>query len=445
MNRVDKDFWKYISLGILGMIGSAGTILTDAFFASDRLGSNGLAAMNLAMCVFGLMNGTGLLFGIGGATRFTIFKSREKHQNANSAFTLSFFAAEAVGLIYALIGLFFSRPLSVFLGADASTFTMCNTYLKTVLCFAPAFVLNHLLMAFVRNDGDPNRSMSAMFLGSISNIILDYVFMYPLDMGIFGAALATGIAALIGISISASHFLSVRNQLRFVHIKNANPAEIFQIISAGLASFITEFSSGIVLVIFNLLILNSAGTIAVAAYGVVANLALMILAIMSGISHGIQPLISKLYGAGRHADAKKLYHKGIRLTCFIGLATFSLVFLFSPNLVQCFNGERNPQLQQLAETGMRLYFLGFLFAGCNHLTAAYFSAAEKPGQAFIVALFRGLIGISAAACLLSALWGMTGIWLAFPLTEALTLFLCLLFNGVHALNRCGRLSFKLSG
>lgn len=77
MNRVEKDFWKYISLGILGMIGSAGTILTDAFFASDRLGSNGLAAMNLAMCVFGLMNGTGLLFGIGGATRFTIFKSRE--------------------------------------------------------------------------------------------------------------------------------------------------------------------------------------------------------------------------------------------------------------------------------------------------------------------------------------------------------------------------------
>ena len=442
MNNLKKEFWKYISMGVLGMIGSAGTILTDAFFVSEKLGPDGLAAMNLAMCVFGLMNGTGLLFGIGGATRYTIFRSRNEDRHANSAFTLSFLTAAMAGLLYALTGFFFSGPISVFFSADIRTFDMCDTYLKTVLCFAPAFVLNHLLMAFVRNDGDPKLSMGAMLLASAANIVLDYVFLYPLGMGIFGAALATGITALLGIGVSSLHFLSKKNRLRFIRLKSSSPALLGQILSTGFASFITELSSGIVLVIFNLLILRAAGTIGVAAYGIVANLAWMIQALINGISHGIQPLISKMHGKNKTAEAKLLYRKSVVLTLVVGFFIFSLAYVFATELVQCFNGEKDILLQALAENGLPLYFLGFLFVGYNHLTAAYFSATEKPRYAFTIALFRGFIGITASACLLSALFGMTGIWLAFPAVEAVSVLLCLLLNHTLFPKRCAELHLK---
>lgn len=427
MHTINIAFWKYISLGIVGMIGSAGTILADAFFVSDRLGPTGLAAMNIAMCMFGLMNGTGLLFGIGGATRYTIAQAKGDTVRAKQVFVSSFFTALFMGTIFALTGLVFSKPISYLLGANAETIAMCNVYLKTILCFAPAFVLNHLLMAFVRNDGNPGLSTCAMMTGSLANIVLDYLFMYPLNMGIFGAAVATGLAALIGISISCLHFLSGKNNLQFVRFQ-FHPKEIAAIASLGTSSFITEFSSSVVIVIYNLLILHETGNTGVAAYGIVANLALMVLAVMSGISHGLQPLLSKLHGMGDANRVRQLYRKGIFLTFLLGSIVFGTVTAFAPGLIRCFNGEGDLTLQALAETGLRLYFIGFLFVGHNYLTTAYFSATELPKQAFTIAFFRGFIGSAAMVCVMSIYFGMTGIWLAFPIVEVITVGLCLILQ-----------------
>lgn len=427
MNTVKTDFWRYISLGVLGMLGSAGTILADAFFVSNQLGPTGLAAMNIAMGVFSLMNGTGLLFGIGGATYYTIARAREDKGGANEVFTLSFFTALAIGTAFALAGLLASESISYLLGADAETIGMCNLYLKTVLCFAPAFILNHLLMAFVRNDGAPGLAMRAMMTGSLANIALDYLFMYPCGMGIFGAALATGLAALIGIGISCLHFCSERNHLRFVRAR-ISLRRVLRIASLGVSAFITEASSGVVLVVFNLLILRIAGNTGVAAYGIVANLALMILAVMSGISHGIQPLLSSRYGAGDSGSVRRLYQKGICLVVLIGGAVFAASFAWAPALVRCFSAGGDDTLQGLAERGIRLYFIGFLFVGHNYLTAAYFSATEKPQKAFLIAIFRGFIGIVATVCLMALYLGMNGIWLSFPTVEAITIGLCLVLQ-----------------
>lgn len=431
MNKMNTDFWKYISFGIFGMIGSAGTILADAFFVSDQLGSTGLAAMNIAMCMFGLMNGTGLLFGIGGATHYTIASAQGNTLRANQIFTSSFFTALLLGTSFSLTGLLFSKPISYLLGANTETIVMCNVYLKTILCFAPAFVLNHLLMAFVRNDGKPGLSTCAMMTASLANIVLDYLFMYPLGMGILGAAVATGLAALIGISISCLHFLSGTNNLQFVRLK-FNLKEIAAITSLGTSSFITEFSSSVVIVIYNLLILNKTGNTGIAAYGIVANLALMVLAVMSGISHGLQPLLSKMHGMGDGKRVRQLYRKGVFLTFLIGSTVLGTVTAFAPVLIRCFNAEGDITLQAIAERGLQLYFIGFLFVGHNYLTAAYFSATEMPKQAFTIAFFRGFIGSVAIVCLLSIYFGMTGIWLAFPVVEVITVGLCLI---LHSGNR----------
>lgn len=278
-------------------------------------------------------------------------------------------------------------------------------------------------MAFVRNDGNPGLAMRAMTIGSLANIVLDYLFLYPLGMGIFGAAIATGIAALISIGLSLLHVLSDRCHLRLVRWR-PSARSLARIASGGLSAFVTELSSGVVLVVFNRLILDAAGTVGVAAYGVVANLALMVLAVMNGIAHGVQPLISRAHGRGDGPAAARLYAKGVRLTVAIGAGVFAAAFLFAPTLAGWFNSAADPQLQSLAQGGLRLYFAGFFFVGGNYLTAAYCSASEQPRRAFGIALFRGCVGITGAACLLAALFGMTGIWLAFPAVELLTLLLC---------------------
>ncbi len=283
MKEVNRNFTKYITLNVLGMLGLSGYILADTFFVSSRLGSQGLAALNLAISVFGFINGIGMMFGIGGATRYSIYRVQGKQAQANQIYTVAAGSGLIVGVIITFIGCFFSNPLASLLGANDEILPMCEIYLKTALSFSLFFILSQLLIAFVRNDGNPKLSMAAMLVGSLSNILLDYVFMYPMNWGIFGAAFATGLAPIIGLSISSIHILKKNHHFHFVRTK-LSIRVVFDISGLGSAAFINEISSGIVLVIFNLLLLAFAGNLGVAAYGIIANLALVTVAIFTGIS-----------------------------------------------------------------------------------------------------------------------------------------------------------------
>lgn len=431
MNQAKNQFWKYITLSILGMLGSSGTILADTFFISHRLGADGLAALNLSISVFGLINGLGLLLGVGGATHYAIFQSKGQHQPANRAFSSSLAAALLAGGCLFSVGLCLARPLAQLLGASGDILPMCTAYLRTILLFSPCFLLNHLFMCFIRNDDNPKLSMAVMVVGSLSNIVLDYLFIYPLGMGMLGAALATGLAPVIGLATASLHRLTGRNHFHLAPIP-FRPRALPRLAAPGLASFVNELSSSVVLVVFNLLLVRLSGNLGVAAYGIVANLALIVLAVFNGISQGIQPLLSRAYGGGRREEAAYLYHKGLRLSLALGLGVVSVAFLAAPALVSCFNGQQDPALQSLAETGVRIYFVGFLFVGYNYVTASFLSTTGQANTAFGLSVFRGCIGVSVAACLFAALWGMPGLWAAFPAAELATVVLAL---GIMAMKR----------
>ncbi len=189
---IKNTFMRYILTNIIGMIGLSCYILADTFFVSKGLGVQGLTALNLSISIYSFINATGLLIGIGGATKYSIYQARNKHNKANIIFTNSIKIGILLGIFFLLIGLLGSSTLSSLLGADKNIFHMTNTYLKTLLCFAPFFILNNIFIAFIRNDGNPKLSMAGMLIGSLSNIILDYIFIFPLQWGMFGAAFATG-------------------------------------------------------------------------------------------------------------------------------------------------------------------------------------------------------------------------------------------------------------
>lgn len=413
-----NEFFRYVILNICGMIGLSCYILADTFFISNGLGANGLTALNLAIPIYSFIHGSGLMFGMGGATKYSICRGQKEYKNADQCFSDTMYIMSVLAVIFMLTGIFFSEKLTILLGADKGVFLMTKTYLQVILLFAPVFMANDTLICFVRNDGNPKLSMIGMLTGSFSNIILDYVFIFPLHMGIFGAVLATGIAPVISLCILSRHWFTRQNQFHLVRI---NPS--FQltgnIISLGIPSFITEMASGIVMIVFNTIILHLQGNTGVAAYGVVANLSLVVISIYTGIAQGTQPILSRAYGYGEREDQKRILRYALKTMLVISCGIY-LIFLFSANsIVSVFNSEQNIQLQQIAVTGLKLYFMAIPFVGFNIIISAYFTSTEKALPAQIISLSRGLFVIIPMAFFLSFLLKMTGVWLPFPITECL--------------------------
>ena len=302
--------------------------------------------------------------------------------------------------IYFLIGILFSGPLAKLLGATKSVYDMSSVYLRVILVFAPMFMMNNLLLCYVRNDGAPQLSMMAMLGG----------------MGIFGAAFATGLAPVISILILSPFFIKKLNNFKLVKTKLVD-RHILDIVSSGLPSLVTEVSSGIVMIIFNMIILNLAGNTGVAAYGVIANLSLVVISIYTGISQGIQPLLSSGYGSGQIKKVHIIFKYAIFSVVIISICIYLIIFFKCDVIAGIFNSENNIALQNIAENGLKIYFVGCLFAGINIVSSIYFTSIEHPLPAHVISLLRGFIIIIPMAFFLSLIANMNGVWATFPVTE----------------------------
>lgn len=414
--NIFRNFFKYVSFNVLGQLAYSCYTLADTFFISANLGTNGLAALNLAFPVFCFINGTGLMIGMGGGTKYSILKSQAEYGRANKVFTNSVYLIGGFAAIFVLLGVFFSGVIVRLLGADDTIFSMTNTYLRAMLLFSPAFLTNNLLQCFVRNDGAPSLSMAAMITGSLSNVVLDYIFIFPLKMGILGAILATGMAPIISIIVLSSYFIRKNHQFHFT--KGApNSKRTLGILSSGIPAFITEASSGIVMVIFNFIILRLEKNTGVAAYGVIAAISLVVTAIYTGLSQGIQPLISQNYGMGNTANVKSILRYALSTMFLLSGVIYLVVFFCASPIASVFNSEQNEMLQRMAVIGLKLYFIACPFVGFNIVISTYFTSIEHPRPAHVISLLRGFFVVIPMAFLLSAILKMIGVWCAFPITE----------------------------
>ena len=221
-----------------------------------------------------------------------------------------------------------------------------------------------------------------------------------MGLGLPGAALATAVSPVLSIAICSRHFFKKSSTVRLVR-QLPSPKLLAQSCQLGVSGFVGEMSSGVTTTVFNLLLLRLAGNVAVAAYGVVANYALVATAIFNGVAQGAQPLVSKCYGKNDAAGARKL-------------------LLLTGPIVAVFNSENSALMAQYAFSGMRIYFLGYFFAGFNIVAAGYLGAVDRPAEASATSLSRGIVAIVACSLVLSALFGMNGVWAAFPASEAIT-------------------------
>lgn len=413
-----SEFFKYSSLNILGMIGLSCYILADTFFVSKAMGTRGLAALNIALPIFNFIFGCGLMFGMGGSIKFSVVRENNAAA-ANKYFTDSVKMGAVMSVLFVVLGLTYSDGLAALLGADGDTMPLTSEYLHTVLMFAPMFIANNMMQCFVRNDKNPKLAMLAMLIGSLTNVVLDYVFMFPLGMGMFGAALATGVAPVIGLCIQSVHIFKRKNS--FVLVRSGiKPRRLVEIAALGIPSLVTELSSGIVIAVFNMLILKLSGNTGVAAYGVIANISLVVISVFTGVAQGSQPLVSAAFGAKRDNEVHLYSRLAIITAVALASVIYGAVAMLAAPITSVFNSEQNAELEKIAITGMRIYFSGIIFAGFNIVKAALFAATERAVPAHVISLMRGLVLVIPSAYLLAAMLGMTGVWLAFPITEFIT-------------------------
>ncbi len=277
-------------------------------------------------------------------------------------------------------------------------------------------MMNDVLICFVRNDCNPRLAMAAMLIGSLSNVILDYILIFPLQMGILGAVLATGLAPIISMCIMSKHWIGKQNNFHLLKTKPSRELTRNTIL-LGIPSFITEIASGIVMIVFNYIILRLRGNIGVAAYGIVANLSLVVTSIYTGIAQGIQPLTSRAYGYGKNEEIKRILKYAIATMLILSSCIYFTFLLIANPIVEIFNSERNAQLQQIAAAGLILYFIAIPFVGFNIILSVHFTSTEKALPAQIVSLSRGFFIVIPMTFFLSYILGMTGVWLSYPITE----------------------------
>lgn len=426
-------FAKYVSQNILGMLGMSLYIIADTFFISLAEGADGITALNLVLPVYSLIYSIGAMIGVGSAIRFKILRAKND-QSADTYFSNAILWAFIFGLFFSLAGILIPGRIVELLGGDAEIVAVGKRYTQIFMTFAPFFMWNHICNAFVRNDNAPSVAMAATLFSSLFNIVFDYILMFPLKMGMTGAALATALSPVLGIFICCTHLLSAKSTVVF---RWGMPSfmKLFGACRLGVSAFVGEISSGVITVVFNWIILNIAGNVGVAAYGVVANFALVAVAVFNGVSQGSQPLLSDYYGRGERASVNKIIRLSIGTSFVLSVLIVIFVAALAEPITSVFNHEKNVELASLAVTGLRLYFTGFVFAGFNIVGTGILSATERAKPAFIASILRGFVAIVICAIVMAVLFGMNGVWLAFATAEFIT---ALIVAAAIIKNRKGR-------
>jgi len=426
MNKkvIFREYTKYVGLSVVAMVCVSLYVLADTWFISVALGLNGLAALNISIAVFGIIHSSGLMIGIGGATYYTIQKNSGK--NSDTILTHALVHGLFVVVIFITVGLFFTPQVARLLGAEGVILTMAVDYMRTLLIFSPILVINNILLAFVRNDNNPKLAMAGMVVASFANIIFDYIFLLTMELGMFGAALATVLAFTLSLIIVSAHFFTKNNRLKIRKCK-IKIKEMLKIDLLGSSTLINELAFAVSLIVFNLVILRIEGNTGVAAFSVVANVAIIVITIFTGVAQGIQPLISRGFGVGDRVLINQTLKYALITVVAISLFVYGITFFNADAIVAIFNSESDTVFAYLVTYGLRIYFIGLLFAGINFVASAFFSAIDSAKEAVAISMLRGSVIIIPATIILGEIFAMTGVWFAFLTTELVVALVSVMF------------------
>lgn len=399
--------------------------LTDAIVIGKGVGADALAALSITTPLLCILMAMGILFGVGGSVQMSVHRGTGNYEKANRFFTLSFITLAFITMVlWLLYGLGISFLLQM-MGANDILYPYAMSYMKYINMFLPVAVFSNYIAIFVRTDGDPNRAMIGVLAGGVVNIVLDIVFVFPLQMEIGGAALASAIGMVIQVLVGISHFFSNRNQLKFIKPRHI-VSSVGQIIGNGIPSFFNEFANGFIVLLFNIQILKYCGAAALSIYSVISNCVILFNSLFTGVGQSIQPIIATNYGAGKWERIKQVKNMAFLTIILMGLG-FSLSGILFPEGICGIFIDVNEDLNTIAQRGVRTYFVAFLPMGINLLASYYLQSILSVRESLCISLLRNILLSGVAILTFPLIFGENSLWIVMPMVELLVLLVSVVF------------------
>ncbi|MBE6846049.1 MAG: MATE family efflux transporter [Ruminococcus sp.] len=419
-----KLFFSFLIPAVSAAIAVATYSFVDTIVIGQNVGPDGTAACALVLPIFSIANFIALLCGVGGSVLMSKARGEGNREKGDAYFAVSLFLVCILFLTVWIVGMVFQEQLYRLFGADDILLPYAMDYGKWIFSAFPSFVLVAFLGCFIRTDGSPKFVMFVTLVGGVVNIIGDIVFVFPMNMGMTGAALATVLGSVMQAILLICYILLKRTSL---HI--AKPykwlAAIQKICKIGFGAGVSQVAMMIVTFIINNQIMKYSGASALAVYGMLCTVAALFLSIFSGIGQAAQPVVSANFGAGNNERYQLVGKLGTATAVAFGLVCFGLCAIFPSQITAIFM-QVTPEVEQIAPYIIRVYSISFLPMAINIFITAYLQAVSKATAATVVSLMRGVVLSAILLYILPLFMEGNGIWWAVTIAESVTAVLSLM-------------------
>ena len=424
-NFTIKSLLKFAFPTILMMIFMGFYTIADTIFVARFVDTNALSALNIACPVINLIVGMGTMLATGGSAVIARKMGAGEQRRASQDFTLIISAGILSGILITAVGTVFIDRIVRGLGAGRVLFPYCREYLFILLLFTPANILQVLFQNLIVTAGHPGVGMALGVSAGIANILLDYIFMVPLQMGIKGAALGTGIGYMIPAAAGLCFFSAKKNNLHF-----RKPVIDFSVLSEsctnGFSEMVSQAAAAVTTFLFNRIMMNLLAEDGVAAITIIIYTQFLLSTLYMGFSMGVAPVISYNYGKQDDKQLKNVFSISMRFLTAVSISVFAVAFIFGSPLAGIF-AEKGTPVYEIARNGFLIFPFSFLFCGLNIFTSATFTALSNGKLSAILSFLRSFGLITVLLLTLPHLLGVTGVWLAVPVAELITMIVALVF------------------
>ncbi len=421
-----KQFFRFSTATVASLMVFSLYSIVDGLFVARGVGEYAMSAVNLSVPFINLLFSIAVIFAVGTSTIIAYLLGQKNAQSANKLFSQNLVTLTVIGVTISVLVLVFTEPFALLLGADELTLEYTIHYLQGLAPFAVCFMISYNLEVLVKTDGRPRLALITVCVGCVTNCVLDYLAIFHWDMGIWGAAAATGVSQLLTCVIYMTHFFG--KHTTFHPVRFRMDWKIYRrLLPIGISDGLTELCNGLMIFLFNHTILRCIGTDGLVAYTIIAYANTLVINITMGISQGSQPLISFQNGREDGAAIGKLLGYGLRTMCGVAAMCFTALFLAAPALIGMFLPEAEPQMLAFSTDAFRRYSLCYLPVGFNIYIAGFLTAMERPVPAVAISTGRGLILQGSILLLLAAVFGGSSIWFAPLISELLCLGLSVFF------------------
>ena len=413
-----KTILQFSVPSIIAMLLQTAITITDGYFTGNYVGENALAAINLGLPILYFYLGVGLCVGVGGTVICGRLLGAEEKYKASEVFSQTLATAVAICILTSIAVFLLFFPILKVLRADGELSGFFTQYYRIMLFTYPLMVAGTILGMFLRVDGKPQICMLVGILSSVLNAILDFLFVGRLSMGVQGSAIASLIVQIIGVCVQLVWFLRPAGSIGFRCFR-FDKAVSRETILNGSSEFIGEMASAISMFAFNYVLMKYVGSEGVAAFTILGFAVYGYSMVAIGFGQGLTPLVSVCWGAKEQKTAMELRGMTNQILFTIGFLFAVFFFIFGKRYAGMFGcGDK---VANMVSTGFRFYAVTFLFMGYDVINSMYFTSCGDALSSALISSLRGIILLLGFTFLFSALWGMTGVWLAAPASESLTM------------------------